>query len=249
MATLLPIMSEEEKKQIKVLEPIILDLCAIDSIAFASTMSIESDMQSKCILKLKEPSQFIQKLKVLIKQLSTAELNGTLNQSVVKDSFSYSLSDDQKINELQVYKLSNLRKEQKYEPVHDSSLFEIMTNTTFLPKEHFIVANKDYCFIANSFEKLKELIVATNSDAQQKVKAESFNYFKSGASFYTDTYLDGYIKLFELMLKIKLDKFLGLKLPSFKTSIKLDGNFTIRTFVETETIATIIQKIQEYNNP
>jgi hypothetical protein len=49
------------------------------------------------------------------------------------------------------------------------------------------------------------------------------------------------------MLKIKVDKFLGLNLPSFKTSIKLDGNFTIRNFVETETIATIVQKIQEYN--
>ena len=53
------------------------------------------------------------------------------------------------------------------------------------------------------------------------------------------------IKLFESILKIKLEKLLNLNLPPFKTAIKLDGNLTVKTFIEKETIAKIILKIQE----
>ena len=245
MAIQLPKMSDVDKKHLQSLESILLDFCSNELITCASIFSFSTEIQSKMAFKLKEPNKFIQNLKLLTKELNEVDLNGGKNNLDKNVSNNYSWTEAQNINKFQVYKLSNLKNDKKYEPDPRSTLFEVMINYSYLPKEYYLLANSEYCFVASSFESLKEIIDNLDSKSKQKIKCESFNYFKNGYSIYADTYFDGYIKLFESILKIKLEKLLNLNLPPFKTAIKLDGNLTVKTFIEKETIAKIILKIQE----
>ena len=236
MANLIPDIGEEEKKQLKAFEPIALDFCTSDSVVTASSMSFDTTIKSKYLTKVKDPAKELARIKAIYTQLGSTGIKNLLEKSVFKGMYEFKWEEVEKINGLQVFKLSSLSKEK----------IEEMKKLTAMPTDQYFAVDKDYCYSSTDLVSLKELIDTVKAIPKTDTALESFNFFKSGNSMYADLYFIGYFKLFEGILAnfggVKLTSLLALKLPPFKMAFKLDGNLTEKSFIETSTITTLVQK-------
>lgn len=248
MSYLVPEISESEKKLIKEFEPILLDFCNSELISTASTMSFNDTLKSKYILKMKDPALFINRIKAVYTKLNSAGLKEVLTKIELKDKINFDWAEVEKYNGIQIYKLgSNAKKPEEVKNLGDNaSPFEIMANMGSMPTDQFLAADQTYCYSATDIASLKEIIESVKSNPKAEVPLESFNFFKAGSTTYMDIQLIGYFKLIEKMVKplvgINLDSLLNLKLPPLKAVVKLDGNLNAKTFIETATITTLVQK-------